>query len=58
MISVGDLVSVETKWHGKKSGIIIEKIEDSYGVSWLIMPSDHPRQIISCTQDIDVVQHA
>ena len=51
-MKVGDLVSVETKHYGTKSGTIIEKIEDSRGVSWLVCPSDHPRNIVAEAQDI------
>ncbi len=34
MFKIGDVVEVQTKFHGWKPGIIIEKVEDCQGVSW------------------------
>ena len=55
---VGDLVKVETKHYGEKAGFVIEKVEDSYGVSWLIAPTDHPRNIMAEPQDLKVISKA
>ena len=54
-MQVGDLVKVETKHYGEKTGFIIEKVEDSYGVSWLVAPTDHPNNIMSLPQDMKVI---
>ena len=34
---IGDMVEVETKFHGAKPGIIIEQIIDSRGSSWEVL---------------------
>ena len=57
-MQVGDLVKVETKHYGYKTGFVIEKVEDSYGVSWLIAPTDHPRNIMAEPQDLKVISKA
>ncbi len=54
-MQVGDLVKVKMKYYGEKTGFIIEKVEDSYGVSWLIAPTDHPRNIMAEPQDMKVI---
>tara|TARA_Y100000817_G_scaffold259179_1_gene213074 strand:+ start:63 stop:242 length:180 start_codon:yes stop_codon:yes gene_type:complete len=57
-MEVGDLVKVETKHYGEKTGFVIEKVEDSYGVSWVIAPTDHPRNILAESQDLKVISKA
>ena len=57
-MQVGDLVKVRTKHYGVKIGFVIEKVEDSYGVSWMVAPTDHPRNIMSEPQDIEVISES
>ena len=54
-MQVGDLVKVKTKHYGDKTGFVIGKVEDSRGISWLIAPTDHPRNIIADPQDMKVI---
>ena len=54
-MNVGDLVKVKTKHYGEKTGFVIEKVEDSWGVSWLVAPTDHPRDIISDERDLKII---
>ena len=57
-MQVGDLVKVKMKYYGDKTGFIIEKVEDSYGVSWIVAPTDHPRNIMAEPQDLVVISKA
>ena len=58
-MKVGDLVKVETKYHGKKLGTIVEKVEDSYGASWEIhIPNHWTPTTVALPQDIEVVSYA
>ena len=57
-MKVGDLVKVETKYYGDKTGFIIEKVEASYGVRWLVAPTDHPRSIMANPQDVKVISES
>ena len=57
-MKVGDLVKVETKHYGEKIGFVIEKVEDGYGVSWLIAPTDHPRNIMAESHDLKLISKA
>jgi len=34
---IGDLVEVETRFHGWKPGVIIDKIDDRHGSSWEVL---------------------
>lgn len=54
-MKVGDLVKVETKNYGDKTGFIVEKVEACYGVRWLVVPTDHPRSIIAHPMDMKVI---
>ena len=54
-MKVGDFVKVQTKWYGEQLGFLTEKIEDSYGVSWLISSTTHPRDIRGEPVDIEVI---
>lgn len=55
-MKVGDLVKVETKFHGKKIGTIVEKIEDCRGVSWEIhIPNHWTTATVALPQDIEVI---
>ena len=56
-MKVGDLVRVETKFHGKKVGTIVGKIEDSRGMSWEIyIPEYWTATTIALPEDIEVVK--
>ena len=56
-MKVGDLVRVETKFHGKKVGVIIEKIEDCFGVCWEVhIPNHWTGTTVAHPQDIEVVK--
>lgn len=58
-MKIGDLVKVETKYHGKKLGTIVEKVEDSYGTSWEIhIPNHWTATTVALPQDVEVVSHA
>jgi len=50
-MKVGDLVKVETKYHGKKIGLIVKHGMDGY----FVQPSDHPRMIIAREEDCEVI---
>ena len=55
-MKVGDLVKVETMYHGKKIGTILEKVEDSYGTSWEIhIPNHWTVTTIAKPEDIEVI---
>ena len=54
-MNAGDLVRVKTKHYGEKTGFVIEKVEDSWGVSWLVAPTDHPRNIMAEPHDMKVI---
>ena len=57
--NIGDLVKVETKFHGQKPGIIIEKVEDMLGSSWEVLHLlDHwTKTTIALDQDLELIQH-
>ena len=57
-MKLGDLVKVETKHYGVKFGFLSEKVVDSYGEGWMITPTNHPRQIYSDSQDIEVISES
>jgi hypothetical protein len=57
-MKIGDLVKVKTKHYGAKIGFLSEKVVDSYGEGWMITPTNHPRQIYSDTQDIEVISES
>lgn len=55
-MQIGDLVNVETKFHGKKKGIVVEKIVDSYGVSWEVhIPNHWTATTVAHPLDIELV---
>tara|TARA_Y100001963_G_scaffold148798_1_gene227261 strand:+ start:3492 stop:3668 length:177 start_codon:yes stop_codon:yes gene_type:complete len=57
-MKLGDLVKVETKHYGVKFGFLSEKVVDSYGEGWMVTPTNHPRQIYSDSQDIEVISES
>jgi len=55
-MKIGDLVKVKTKYHGKKLGTVVEKVEDSYGTSWEVhIPNHWTVTTIASPADIEVV---
>ena len=56
-MKVGDLVEVETKFHGKKIGTIIEQWTDRTGEeAWVVhIPNHWTSATIVCPQDMKVV---
>jgi len=50
-MKVGDLVEVKTKFYGLKIGVVIKHGMDGY----FIQPADHPRMIIACEADCEVI---
>ena len=54
-MKAGDLVNVKTKHYGTKIGFLVEKIVDSYGEGWMVISTDHPRQIYSDCKDLEVI---
>jgi hypothetical protein len=54
-VKVGDLVWVKTKHYGTKIGFLSEKVIDSYGEGWMVIPTNHPRQIYSDPRDLEVI---
>ena len=56
---IGDLVEVETKFHGAKPGVIIDKIEDSLGSSWEVfhIQKHWTPTPIAVDQDLKLIQH-
>ena len=57
-MKVGDLVTVKTKHYGDKMGVLVEKIVDSWGESWIVSPTDHPRDIIAEKIDVRLLSNA
>ena len=57
-MKLGDLVKAKTKHYGVKFGFLSEKVVDSYGVGWMVTPTNHPRQIYSDPQDIEVISES
>ena len=56
-MKVGDLVRVETKFHGKKFGTIVDKVKDSFGVSWEVhIPNHWTVTTIAASEDIEVIK--
>ena len=54
-MKVGDLVKVKTKHYGFKLCFLVEKVVDSRGESWMVCPTDHPRNIMAELVDMEVV---
>jgi hypothetical protein len=57
-MQVGDLVKVKTKHYGEKIGFLSEKVVDSYGEGWMVIPTNHPRKIYSEPCDIKVISES
>lgn len=57
-MKVGDLVTIRTKHYGDKIGFLAEKIVDSWGESWVVSSTDHPRDIIAEKIDIRLLSNA
>ena len=56
-VKVGDLVSVKTKCHGTKLGILVQSYHrpDWKGDEWRVKMLDHPRDVHAAGCDIEVV---
>ena len=56
-VKVGDLVRVETKFHGKRIGIIIEdRTTETYGPLWLVhIPGHTTTQTLSLEKDMEML---
>ena len=52
----GDVVVVQTKHYGTKTGVIIEPWYSEIGVEWLVKPFFHKRNIICQPCDLKVIQ--
>tara|TARA_R100000808_G_C2132803_1_gene141691 strand:- start:749 stop:919 length:171 start_codon:yes stop_codon:yes gene_type:complete len=55
-MKVGDLVRVNTKYHGVKVGIVAKREENGYG--WFIKPFDHPRWITAVRGDMEIINES
>ena len=55
---IGDMVEVETKFHGAKPGIIIDKVEDMGGSSWEVLHiQEHWNPTtVALDQDLKLIQ--
>ena len=55
---IGDMVEVETKFHGTKPGVIIDKIEVVEGSSWEVLHiQEHwTPTTIALDQDLKLIQ--
>ena len=58
----GDIVVVQTKHYGTKTGVIIKRWFSPLGIDrgeeWLVQPFDHKRKIICEPCDLTVVQRS
>ncbi len=57
MFSVGNIVVVNTKHYGSKTGVIIEPWYSELGVEWLVKPFFHKRNIICSSVDLKLIQN-
>ena len=57
-MKLGDLVKVKTKHYGTKIGFLSEKVVDSYGEGWMVIPTNHPNMIYSEPCDIEVISES
>ena len=55
-LTPGDVVVVQTKHYGTKTGVIIEPWYSPLGTEWLVKPFDHKRNIICQSCDLKVIQ--
>ena len=55
---IGDMVEVETRFHGAKPGIIIDKVEDMDGSSWEVLHiQEHwTPTTVALDQDLKLIQ--
>ena len=55
---IGDMVEVETRFHGAKPGIIIDNVEDTSGSSWEVLHIlEHwTPTTIALEQDLKMIQ--
>ena len=55
---IGDMVEVETKFHGAKPGVIIDKIEDMSGSIWEVLHiQEHwTPTTVALDQDLKLIQ--
>lgn len=54
-MKIGDLVRVETKYTGYKTGIILEIKQDDYNFVALVQPCDGSRQLYTHPTDMEVI---
>tara|TARA_R110001599_G_scaffold310471_1_gene517613 strand:+ start:1002 stop:1193 length:192 start_codon:yes stop_codon:yes gene_type:complete len=54
-MKAGDIVVVETKHYGYKTGIILQPWFDQDETMWLVEPFNHSRQLICHPTDITVI---
>ena len=56
-MKVGNLVRVETKFHGKRIGIIIEdRTTETYGPLWLVhIPGHMTTQTLALEEDMEIL---
>ena len=54
-MKVGDLVKVETKHYGAKTGLIVKHCQFH---GFFIQPADHPRMIVACEEDCEVISES
>ena len=56
-MKVGDLVRVETKFHGRRVGIIIkDRTTETYGPLWLVhIPGHTTSQVLSLEKDMEML---
>ncbi len=57
MFKIGDKVSVQTKFHGWKPGIIVDEVSDSWRTSWEVkhLQSHWTKTTIAVEQDLEII---
>ena len=54
-MNIGDLVRVKTKHYGVQLAVIVEKYYGYSGMEWVVKPLDHPRNVVCCATDLEVI---
>ena len=57
-MQVGDLVTVKTKYEGKKLAVVIEPHFSAVGREWIVKRTDTYRMTIAAPCDLEVVSAA
>ena len=59
MFKIGDKVRAQTKYHGWKPGIIVEKVEDHWGTSWEVkhLLGHWTKTTIAVEQDLELINN-